>query len=189
MARIEDKDALLIATLVFSACVLHWQNHSDVLAGRHSSSSIAISIHCTAKRQRGGGLRASHEWFFHYLVECYRECAVNSPCCLVGDFNGAAYEETIPNALRKRTVVATLLGQQQCCICCYSLGVPMNMNVKRTLMDTNRWRIVEGGMHEPLLLHLGNRPMRSEVALDKRTEKRDKRNAARGVKRKPASFR
>ena len=128
--------------------------------------------HCTAKRHPGGGLRASHEWFFHYLVECYRECAVNSPCFLVGDFNGAAYEETIPNALRKRTVVATLLGQQQCCICCYSLGVPINMNVKRTRMDRNRWRIAEGGMHEPLLLHLGSRPLRSEVALDRRRELR-----------------
>ena len=108
---------------------------------------------------------------------------------MVDDFNQAAYGESIPNALRDRSVVANLLGRQGDCICCYSLGVPMNMNIHVTQMDTSRWRHAEGGMHEPLLLHLGNRPMRSEVALDKRKEKRDKRNAAKGVKRKPASFR
>ena len=53
---------------------------------------------CTAKKQGGGGLPASYEWFFDYVVECYRECPDNSPCFLVGDFNEAAYGETIPNA-------------------------------------------------------------------------------------------
>ena len=135
--------------------------------------------HCTAKRQKGGGLRASYEWFFNYAVECYRECAVNSPCFLVGDFNQAAYGESILNALRDRSVVANLLGRQGDCICCYSLGVPMNMNIHVTQMDPSSWCHAQGGMHEPLLLHLGNRPMRSELALAERKKKRDERKASR----------
>ena len=44
MARIEHGDAFLSATLLFSACALHWEDRLGVLARRHSSSSIAISI-------------------------------------------------------------------------------------------------------------------------------------------------
>ena len=94
----------------------------------------------------------------------------------------AAYEETIPTAFKNTNARATLLGQQQCCICCYSVGVPINMNVKRTCMDTNRWHICANGMHEPLLLHLGSRPLRSEEALNRRRKRRDQRTIKRAQK-------
>ena len=128
-------------------------------------------------------------FFFNYVADYYRECAGTSPCFLVGDFNQAAYEESIPNVLRSRSVIANLLGRQGDCICCYSLGVPMNMNTHVTQMDTSRWCHTQGGMHEPLLLHLGNRPVRSEHALAERKKKRDERNASRSDRRKVARFR
>ena len=132
--------------------------------------------HCTAKRLKGGGLRASHEWFFDYLVDCYRQCASNCPCLIVGDFNMSAYEEIIPTALKNRNTPAILLGRQQCCICCYSVGAPIDIKVKRTCMNYNRWHICNGGMHEPLLLYLGSRPLRSEQALCRRMATRAWRN-------------
>ena len=110
-----------------------------------SNATIFINCHfhhCTAKKQKGCGFRDSFTWFFNYIATCFNTFARQDslPCFLLGDFNQAAYNSTIPCELTARNVTATRLGIQQDCIACYYLGNAPEFKFRCKKMNTERWK-------------------------------------------------